>query len=138
MCCPAEQMPWGWPDRDGWEQKASPAEPGSEDSTEFYYFFPGAGIVVGTAQNAALDGGRRVGCPPGGQDIRPSADLPGYDGGGGRDRAISEMGNVTELGKELAKIHKPWLGWLWAVSCVLLWIAGIMFALGILVLCRLI
>ena len=55
-----------------------------------------------------------------------------------RDRAISEMGNVTELGKELAKIHKPWLGWLWAVSCVLLWIAGIMFALGILVLCRLI
>ena len=39
MCCPAEQMPWGWPDRDGWEQKASPAEPGSEDSTEFYYFF---------------------------------------------------------------------------------------------------
>ena len=55
-----------------------------------------------------------------------------------RDRAISEMGNVTELGKELAKIHKPWLGWLWAVSCVLLWIAGIMLALGILVLCRLI
>lgn len=57
MYCPAEQMPWGWPDRDGWEQKASPAEPGSEDSTEFYYFFPGAGIVVGTAQNAALAGG---------------------------------------------------------------------------------
>ena len=55
-----------------------------------------------------------------------------------RERAISEMGNVTELGKELAKIHKPWLGWLWAVSCVLLWIAGIMLALGILVLCRLI
>ena len=55
-----------------------------------------------------------------------------------RERAISEMGNATELGKELAKIHKPWLGWLWAVSCVLLWIAGIMLALGILVLFRLI
>lgn len=55
-----------------------------------------------------------------------------------RERAISEMGNATELGKELAKIHEPWLGWLWAVSCVLLWIAGIMLALGILVLCRLI
>lgn len=55
-----------------------------------------------------------------------------------RERAILEMGNATELGKELAKIHKPWLGWLWAVSCVLLWISGIMLALGILVLCRLI
>ena len=54
------------------------------------------------------------------------------------DRTLKEMGDPRALGKELAKIHRPWLGWLWAVSCVLLWIAGIMFALGILVLCRLI
>ena len=53
-------------------------------------------------------------------------------------RAISEMGNATELGKELARIHKPWLGWLWAVSCVFLWAAGIMLTFGMLVLWRLI
>ena len=55
-----------------------------------------------------------------------------------RERAISEMGNATELGKELARIHKPWLGRLWAVSCVFLWAAGIMLAFGMLVLWRLI
>ena len=54
------------------------------------------------------------------------------------ERTLSEMGDPAEIGKKLARIHKPWLGWLWAVSCVLLWIAGIMLALGILVLCRLI
>ena len=55
-----------------------------------------------------------------------------------RERTISEMGNATELGKELARIHKPWLGWLWAVSCVFLWAAGIMLTFGMLVLWRLI
>ena len=29
-----------------------------------------------------------------------------------RERALSQMGDPVEIGKELAKIHKPWLGYL--------------------------
>ena len=32
------------------------------------------------------------------------------------ERALSGMGDPEELGKELAKIHKPWLGYLWRAS----------------------
>ena len=32
------------------------------------------------------------------------------------ERALSEMGNPAEIGKELARVHKPWLGWLWQFS----------------------
>ena len=35
-------------------------------------------------------------------------------------RAVSDMGDPMEVGKELAKVHKPWLGWLWRASQVLL------------------
>lgn len=35
-------------------------------------------------------------------------------------RAASEMGDPEEIGRELAKVHKSWLGWLWRVSQVLL------------------
>lgn len=34
-------------------------------------------------------------------------------------RAVSEMGDAQEVGRELARIHKPWLGYLWKVSRVL-------------------
>ena len=33
-----------------------------------------------------------------------------------RERAVSEMGDPMEIGKELAKVHKPWLGYLWRAS----------------------
>ena len=36
------------------------------------------------------------------------------------ERAIGEMGDAAEIGKELARIHKPWLGYLWTASQVLL------------------
>ena len=36
------------------------------------------------------------------------------------ERAVSDMGDPMEVGKELAKVHKPWLGWLWRASQVLL------------------
>lgn len=36
------------------------------------------------------------------------------------ERAIGEMGDAAEIGKELARIHKPWLGYLWTASRVLL------------------
>ena len=37
-----------------------------------------------------------------------------------QERAVSDMGDPMEVGKELAKVHKPWLGWLWRASQVLL------------------
>lgn len=44
-------------------------------------------------------------------------------------RALSEMGDPAEIGKELAKIHKPWLGYLWVCSLGALWILILAIAL---------
>jgi len=30
--------------------------------------------------------------------------------------ALERMGDPKEIGRELAEIHKPWIGYLWAVS----------------------
>lgn len=38
-----------------------------------------------------------------------------------RDMALAQMGDAAEIGQALAKIHKPWLGWLWRASQVMLW-----------------
>ena len=35
-------------------------------------------------------------------------------------RALSQMGDAVEVGRELAKIHRPWLGYIWRLSQVLL------------------
>ena len=37
-----------------------------------------------------------------------------------QQRAAAEMGDPEEVGRELAKIHKPWLGYAWIASRVLL------------------
>ena len=37
-----------------------------------------------------------------------------------RTRVLAGMGDAEEVKKELAKVHKPWLGWLWQVSRVAL------------------
>lgn len=44
-------------------------------------------------------------------------------------RALEAMGDPEEIGRELAKLHKPWLGYLWRVSqaAVLLILAVMMF-----------
>ena len=34
-------------------------------------------------------------------------------------RAVTAMGDPTEVGKQLDAVHKPWLGWLWIASKVL-------------------
>ncbi|MCF2662681.1 permease prefix domain 1-containing protein [Pseudoflavonifractor phocaeensis] len=39
------------------------------------------------------------------------------------ERALFQMGDPEEIGKELAKIHKPWLGYLWVASK---WAVGLM------------
>ena len=38
-------------------------------------------------------------------------------------RAAAEMGDPMEIGKELARLHRPWLGYLWRVSQVVLGLA---------------
>ena len=38
-------------------------------------------------------------------------------------RAAAEMGDPMEVGKELAKVHRPWLGYLWRASQVLAFLA---------------
>ena len=40
-----------------------------------------------------------------------------------QQRAASEMGDPAEIGKELAKVHKPWLGYAWLASKVLVGLA---------------
>ena len=37
-----------------------------------------------------------------------------------QQRAASQMGDPAEIGKELAKLHRPWLGYAWLASKVLL------------------
>lgn len=36
------------------------------------------------------------------------------------ERVLQSMGDPTELGKELNREHKPWLGWLWLFSWIFL------------------
>ena len=40
-----------------------------------------------------------------------------------QERAITAMGDPEEVRAALAKVHKPWLGWLWQASRVALWVA---------------
>ncbi|MGI5962247.1 MAG: permease prefix domain 1-containing protein [Lawsonibacter sp.] len=52
-----------------------------------------------------------------------------------QNRAIGEMGDAAELGRKLAKLHRPWWGWLWTASKVLavlsfLWLASFGVLLG--------
>ena len=42
--------------------------------------------------------------------------FPGLTEAEARERAAAEMGDPEEIGKKLARIHKPWLGWLWQFS----------------------
>ncbi len=47
--------------------------------------------------------------------------FPGMDPDEARDRALAGMGDAEELKTELARIHRPWLGYLWQASRWLLW-----------------
>ena len=50
-----------------------------------------------------------------------------------QEKAVSDMGDPAEVGKELAKIYRPWLGYLWQVSQVLAFLAFLCLCLN---LCR--
>ena len=49
--------------------------------------------------------------------------FPGMTEAEAEARALSGMGDPDEVGRELAKIHRPWLGYLWQFSRALLWMA---------------
>lgn len=38
-----------------------------------------------------------------------------------QDRALAGMGDAEEVKKELARVHRPWWGWLWTASRWLFW-----------------
>lgn len=40
-------------------------------------------------------------------------------------RAVEAMGDPEEIGRSLDRVHKPWLGWLWKVSRILLVVLAI-------------
>ena len=40
-----------------------------------------------------------------------------------QDMALKQMGDAEEIGKAMARIHKPWLGYLWQLSRVLVGVA---------------
>ena len=42
------------------------------------------------------------------------------------EMALERMGNAEKIGREMAKIHKPWLGYLWEMSRVLAWLCIIL------------
>jgi len=46
--------------------------------------------------------------------------FPDMTGSEAESRALSEMGDPEEIGTELGKIHKPWLGYLWKATGTLL------------------
>lgn len=50
-------------------------------------------------------------------------------------RALGEMGDAAEIGKELARFHKPWLGYLWRASqlcmaAAVIWLAALIIGGG--------
>ncbi len=48
--------------------------------------------------------------------------FPGIPEEEARERALSGMGDPEELKISLAKVHRPWLGWLWTASRWALWV----------------
>lgn len=44
------------------------------------------------------------------------------------ERALAAMGNAQEVGRALDRVHKPWLGWLWEVSRMLVLVLALLLA----------
>ena len=44
------------------------------------------------------------------------------------ERALEAMGNAQEVGRALDRVHKPWLGWLWEVSRLLVLLLALLLA----------
>ena len=46
------------------------------------------------------------------------------------EMALERMGDAEKIGREMAKIHKPWLGWLWQASQAALLVSVILWLLS--------
>lgn len=55
--------------------------------------------------------------------------FPDMDEEEAETRALNEMGDAAEIGRALGKIHKPWLGYVWMASRVLV-IVGVLWLLA--------
>lgn len=51
-----------------------------------------------------------------------------YDQGLAAERSLTAMGDPEEVGRAMNVAHKPWLGWLWMASRVLVILLGIVLA----------
>lgn len=56
--------------------------------------------------------------------------FPGMSRPDADEMALSQMGDPEEIGKELAKIHTPWLGYLWRASQALLAAAAVVLVIA--------
>ena len=57
--------------------------------------------------------------------------FPDMDDREAEQRALAQMGDAEEIGKELSRIHKPWLGYLWRASQAILLLVVVLFAAGL-------
>ena len=53
------------------------------------------------------------------EDHKRDLERIGYEPNLASERALRAMGDSSEVGRALNQAHKPWLGWLWEVSRVL-------------------
>jgi len=54
----------------------------------------------------------------------------GYDWELAQERALAAMGDAEEVGRAMNKAHRPWLGWLWEGSIILLVVAIMVFVVN--------
>lgn len=57
---------------------------------------------------------------------------PGIDREQAEALAVGQMGDAAEIGAQLARLHRPWLGWLWMASKCLVVVVGVVFAFSLL------
>lgn len=65
------------------------------------------------------------------EDGRADLERLGYDRALAEQRTLQAMGDPTEVGRALDQTHKPWLGWLWKATRVLLLALGLMAAVSV-------
>lgn len=122
MCCPAGQMPFLSHKEDNLE-KALLFHCGREEVARRGGIQQSAGGAVaghGHSRDPLRSGRRAVSEELAAHLEDKTADLqrifPDMTESEVWDRTLKEMGDPRALGKELAKIHRPWLGYLWRAS----------------------
>ena len=119
MCCPAEQMPFLAYKEDNLTETCC-----SIAGEKRWHIMEGYNREREKRWLALATGGIRFGPDRRAVSEDKTADLqrifPDMTESEVWDRTLKEMGDPRALGKELAKIHRPWLGYLWRASQVVL------------------